>query len=306
MPLPPLLVGHSLLAKLSWEEASSLRVWTLADSQAYCRRLTCTHYENFTVASWFLPRELRQPFADLYAYCRWADDLADEFGDASGSVELLDWWQGQLEACWHGQAEHPVFIALGESQRRFQLSKQPFLDLLAAFRRDQVQTRYATWDELRAYCRGSANPVGRLVLELARCRSDRLDHWSDAICTGLQIANFCQDVALDARRGRIYLPREVRDRYECVDEDFAGNIATDRLRGVVRECVQVASQSLEEGRPLLDEVPRWLRRDLRLFLEGGHAILQVIARRGYDVWSERPRVGRLTKLKLVARALLAT
>lgn len=304
MLLPPRLVGHPLLRKLRWDELSATGPWTLRESQAYCRRLTCTHYENFTVASWFLPQTLRQPFSDLYAYCRWADDLADEFGEVAGSLELLDWWQEQLDACWREQAEHPVFIALRETRRQFQLSKQPFVDLLQAFRRDQIQTRYETWDELLEYCRGSANPVGRIVLELAGCRSDRVDRWSDAICTGLQIANFCQDVALDARRGRIYLPREVRERWQCPDVDFAGDVATEPLRGVVCEGVQVAAESLAAGRPLLADVPRWLRRDLRLFLDGGHAILQVIARRRYDVWTERPRVGRLTKLRLVARAWL--
>src|SRR5690606_28285597 len=126
------------------------------------------HYENFTVASWLLPRRLRDPFYALYAYCRWSDDLADETGDPQESLRLLDWWESQLARMYAGEAEHPVFIALRQTVADFAIPIEPLRDLLVAFRRDQTQTRYETFADLCEYCRYSANPVGRLVLYLGR------------------------------------------------------------------------------------------------------------------------------------------
>ncbi len=180
----------------------------LPQAQAYCRRLARTHYENFTVASWLLPRKLRQHFANIYAYCRWSDDLADETAGGAESLQLLDWWQSQLDDCYRGIATHPVFVALQSTIDEFDIPIDPFRDLLIAFRQDQTQTRYETFDDLLGYCRNSANPVGRLVLYLGRCHDDRRGQLADNICTALQLANFWQDVARDYDRGRIYLPQE--------------------------------------------------------------------------------------------------
>ncbi len=302
--LPETLRRHPLLAKLAFPAAEPAP-WTLDTARAYTRLLTRTHYENFTVASWLLPRRLRQPLADLYAYCRWADDLADETGDPRRSLEWLDWWHTNLDACWSGEATHPVFIALDATRREFDLPRQPFVDLLEAFRRDQFQTRYRTWDEVLDYCRGSANPVGRLVLSLAGARSDAHDRWSDCICSGLQIANFCQDVARDATLGRIYLPLDTWTRVGCCEQDFLNGVVTDPLRDAVAAGCLQASDLLEAGRPLVSHVPRWLRYDLELFLAGGHAVLRAIRERRYDVWTIRPTVGRTAKLRLAAHAAWA-
>src|SRR5688500_2151760 len=167
---------------------------TLAEARAYRRRLARSHYENFSVASRLFPAHLRQPLSDIYAYCRWADDLADEAGDPARSLAMLGWWEGQLDAMFAGEATHPVFIALRDTARRHDLPRQPLADLLAAFRRDQVQMRYETMDDLLLYCRCSANPVGRLVLALVRAADGENVALSDQVCTGLQLANFCQDV----------------------------------------------------------------------------------------------------------------
>src|SRR5262245_20478608 len=181
---------------------------SLADARSYCRRLAGTHYENFTVASWLLPAELRPHFCAVYAYCRWSDDLADETAGGAQSLELLDWWQSQLEDCYRGVATHPVFVALAETIREFEIPIEPFRDLLTAFRQDQTCKRYETFDALMRYCRNSANPVGRLVLYLGRCHDEERGRLSDSICTGLQLANFLQDVARDYQNGRIYLPQD--------------------------------------------------------------------------------------------------
>ena len=157
-----------------------------AESRRYCRRLARRHYENFAVLSLFLPRRLRQHVANVYAYCRWADDLADEIGDLQRSLELLDWWEAQIGDCYQGRAAHPVFTALSETIQKFHIPAEPFRDLLVAFRQDQRQTRYETAEDLLEYCRHSANPVGRLVLSLGECRDAEMDRLSDAICSGLQ------------------------------------------------------------------------------------------------------------------------
>ena len=201
------------------------------------------HYENFTVASRLLPRRLRQHVCNIYAYCRWADDLADEIGDPQRSLALLDWWETQLRDCYDGRAAHPVFIALSETIRKFDIPAEPFLDLLVAFRQDQRVTRYETIDQVLEYCRCSANPVGRLVLYLGRCHTPERARLSDSICTGLQLANFCQDVARDWDRGRIYLPQA-----DC--RRFGYDEAVFRPAGVQRRLSPTVGGASRPGRGL--------------------------------------------------------
>lgn len=276
---------------------------TLDVARAYCRHLARTHYENFVVASCLLPGELRQHMANVYAYCRWADDLADEASSPAASLALLDWWEAQLDDCYRGTARHPVFVALGETIRQFDIPREPLADLLVAFRQDQHVTRYETLDELLEYCRYSANPVGRLVLHLGRCHDEVRGHWADAICTGLQLANFCQDVARDWDRGRCYLPTQACQAHGCDQTPFAGRTATPAFRAVLAWQVDVAESWLRAGQPLIRQMPRVLAVDVWLFVQGGLAILRAIRRCDYDVWTRRPTVPRWRQLGLLTRAL---
>lgn len=271
-------------------------------AEDYCRQIATAHYENFAVASWLLPRHLRQPFCNVYVYCRWADDLADETEPGQTALDLLDWWEGELAAMYTGQARHPVFVALAQTVETFEIPQQPFADLLVAFRRDQVQTRYATFDELLQYCRYSANPVGRLVLYLGRSFNEEHAQLSDQICTGLQLANFWQDVARDWHRGRLYLPLEDCERFKYHINDPAWGMATPQFKQLLAYEVDRAEELLLAGRPLVKLVGRDLRWELDLIVRGGLAVLAGIRRRDYDVWSGRPKVSKLHKLSLVVRA----
>lgn len=275
---------------------------SLSDAEAYCRRLARGHYENFVVASWFLPRRLRQHFYNVYAYCRWADDLADETGDRAVSLKLLGQWEDQLDACYRGQTEHPVFIALMRTIREFEIPSEPFRDLLVAFRRDQQLTRYESIDELLDYCRHSANPVGRLVLYLGRCHDADRVALSDSICTGLQLANLWQDLGRDVAGGRCYLPRDVCRQHGYDDAMLARRECNEAFRQVIRGEVDRAAAFLTRGAPLAERVPKSLQRDVFLFVGGGLEVLKGIERIGYDVWHRRPTVGRAATLRLLLRS----
>jgi squalene synthase HpnC len=273
---------------------------SVEESREYCRRLARSHYENFTVASWLLPAELRPHFYHVYAYCRWADDLADETASPQQSLALLDWWERELDACYEGRARHPVFVALGETIDRFAIPKQPFADLLIAFRQDQTVHRYDDFAQLLGYCRNSANPVGRLVLYLARSFDDERAELSDRICTGLQLANFWQDVARDFDRGRIYLPRETFTRFGYDESQFASRACNQAFRDALRCEVDRAEELLRSGLPLVGLMPRRLRGDIWLFAQGGLKILSHIRRLDYDVWSRRPTVSKAEQFALLA------
>ena len=194
---------------------------TLAEAREYCARLARTHYENFSVASWFLPRRLRQHFFNVYAYCRISDDLGDEVGDTLASLALLNQWELELDACYEGAPKHPVFIALAETVREFDLPKHEFSDLLRAFRQDQTVTRFETFNDLLAYCHFSANPVGHLVLYLCGYRDPERQQLSDFTCTALQLANFWQDVSTDYAKGRLYLPLDDLRLFNVSEDDIA-------------------------------------------------------------------------------------
>ena len=280
---------------------------SLEEARAYCRRLARQQYENFSVTHFLLPRELRQHFCNLYAWCRWADDLADEIAVPEESLALLEWWEGELAALYDGGDSsvptHPVLIALADTIREFDIPPGPFLDLVSAFRQDQVKVRYETFAELLDYCRRSANPVGRLVLYLGRCYGEENARLSDSICTGLQLANFWQDLARDYGLGRMYLPREDFARFGLCDKGFVGR-ADAPFRELLRFEAERAEEFLKAGQPLVPRVSPQLRVSVRLFIDGGLAILAAIRRQGYDVWSRRPVVSRWTKLCLFARAYL--
>lgn len=276
----------------------------LAAARSYCARLTRSHYENFTVASALLPRRLVPHFYPIYAYCRWADDLGDETGGGSRALELLNWWRRQVMDCYAGNAHHPVMVALRPTIERFGIPPEPFLELLRAFEQDQRIKEYATFDELLQYCRNSANPVGRLVLYLGECCNPETAELSDSICTGLQLANFWQDVRRDYDElGRIYLPAEDRQRFGYSDADLAALRFTPAFREMMRFEGERARELLERGRPLLEMVSSGLRISVELFLEGGLAILRKIEAVDFDVWKARPKLRKHEKARLIMRAL---
>jgi squalene synthase HpnC len=276
---------------------------SLEQARAWCRQLAESHYENFHVATWFLPKALRPHFHAIYAYCRISDDLGDEVGDTSAALALLDLWGRELDACYEGRARHPVFVALAETIRACSIPKQPFADLLTAFRQDQVITRYGTMQEVLEYCRYSANPVGRLVLYACGYCDEERFRLSDATCSALQLANFWQDVRADFAKGRVYLPQDDMQRFGVTDETIAASGATAGFRALLDYEVDFARRLFEEGLPLIGMVGRELAVDLDLFSRGGLAILRAIERQDYDVLSARPSIAKRTKLALALRAV---
>ncbi len=276
---------------------------SLEEARAWCRQLAGSHYENFHVASWFLPRALRPHFHALYAYCRVSDDLGDEVGDTAASLALLDLWGRELDACYAGEARHPVFVALAETIRACSIPKEPFADLLVAFRQDQTVTRYQTMQDVLGYCRYSANPVGRLVLYACGYADEERFRLSDDTCSALQLANFWQDIRVDFAKGRVYLPQDDMRRFGVTDDTIAGGIATPEFRALLDYEVDFARRLFEQGLPLIGTVDRELAVDLDLFSRGGLEILRAIQRLDYDVLSARPAISKPTKLALALRAV---
>jgi len=276
----------------------------LPEAYAYCERLARTHYENFSVATWFLPKRLRQHFFNVYAYCRISDDLGDETGDTAASLELLDEWETELNACYAGSPRHPVFVALAGTVREFDVPKHEFSDLLRAFRQDQTVTRYESFEDLLGYCRYSANPVGHLVLYLGGYRDPERQQLSDYTCTALQLANFWQDVSPDFQKGRVYLPLEDLRKHGVTEATIASTQNTSQFIELMRFEVQRARQWFDRGLPLVGKVGRDLAIDLQLFSRGGQEILNAIERQGYAVLGNRPAISKSRKLALVARAAL--
>lgn len=274
-----------------------------AAAHAYCTRLARRHYENFTVASLLLPRHLLRHFHAVYAYCRWADDLADEAGGGKRALDLLRWWREELQRCYDGRSRHPVFVALQATIRRFRIPPEPFLDLLFAFEQDQLVKRYQTFEQLKGYCRYSANPVGRLVLYLGEAFDERRAALSDSICTALQLANFWQDVARDFDLGRVYLPEEDRRRFGYADADLEARRFNAAFADLLRFEVDRTRDLFYRGFPLVHQMPESLQPDIELFIEGGLAILRKVEACGYNVWARRPVLARWEKGLLVVGAL---
>ncbi len=296
-------------ARLGWqalpaEYAIPDRTPSIAEAKQYCRRLARSQYENFSVASWFLPKHLRQHFYNVYAYCRISDDLGDEVGDRNLSLQLLDQWERELDACYSGHARHPVFVALSETIRLFDIPRQPFADLLKAFRQDQTITRYPTFEDLLGYCQYSANPVGHLVLYLCGYSDAERQALSDYTCTALQLANFWQDVSRDFAKGRIYLPLEDISRFGVGEADITDSNNSDLFRAMMRFEVERTREWFRRGYPLTSRVDRELAPDLELFTRGGEAVLNAIERQQFAVLGRRPEISKMGKFSLLVRALL--
>jgi squalene synthase HpnC len=267
---------------------------TLADGYAYCTRLATSHYENFTIASWLMPRAMRPHMHAIYAYARCADDFADEDHD----LAKLDAWERELDLAYAGSPRHPVFVALADTVRKFEIPREPFADLLTAFRSDVNFNGFDSMEELLGYARYSANPVGRIVLYLFGYRDAERQRLSDLVCSGLQLANFWQDVAVDFAKGRTYFPRQDMARFAVTPRDLARGDVTAGFVDLMRHEIGIARAMLVEGSALKELVDRRLSRDIAMFAGGGLAILRAIERVDYDVFHRRPKLHKLDYLKL--------
>ena len=276
-------------------------VSTVSNAYAYCRRIARRHYENFPTASYLVPREKRDALAAVYAFARYADDVADEPG-VEGRLEKLAEWRAKLHECYAGKAEHPVFIALRDTAERYGLSKQNFENLLQAFESDVLVNRHPNYASLLAYCTCSANPVGRLVLELFGHRDLSLFALSDHICTGLQLANFWQDVSIDLERDRVYLPLGDLKLFGYTINDLRSQKTDDRWRGLMALEIDRTREHFERGRPLTEKVVPELRVQLRLTWLAGTSILRKIESSDYDVFRRRPQLRLLDFIRLYLRA----
>ena len=279
---------------------------SLAEAQAWCKHLATTHYENFHVATFFLPAALRPHFHSVYAFCRTSDDLGDEVGDTATATRLLAQWRAMLHECFAEpeQSRHPVYVALQPTIASCNLPIEPFDELISAFEQDQIHTYHESLDSLEAYSRYSANPVGRLVLLVSGYRSEELFQLSDDICTGLQLANFYQDVVEDDARGRRYIPADAMQRFGVTDQQIHERRFDAEFRVMMQFLVDDARARLMRGQRIVSLVDRDLAATLSLFVKGGHAILDAIAAQGYDTLRARPVVTREAKLRLLGGALV--
>jgi squalene synthase HpnC len=278
-------------------------VYSREEAQAYTRWLATHHYENFHVVSYLLPKALHQDFYNVYAFCRWADDLGDEIGDPAESLRLLAWWRRELEAMYRGETGHPVFVALRETVERHDIPLEPFARLISAFEQDQTVSRYSNFDELFGYCRNSANPVGHLVLYLGGYRDDQRQALSDFTCTALQLANFWQDVTVDLLKDRIYLPLDLLARHGYTEAELRQSRFNSQFKAAMQEAVDVAEDLFRKGLPLVKQVDRRLALDLDLFSRGGLKILDKIRSQNYNVLQRRPHISKAERVAILLRCL---
>jgi squalene synthase HpnC len=298
--MPPAYLGPKDFVAVP--EAMS-RAWSEPEALNYTRWLATHHYENFHVVSFLLPKRLHQDFYNVYAFCRWADDLGDEIPEVAESLRLLAWWRHELQGMYDGRASHPVFVALRRTVERHSLPMDPFSDLITAFEQDQTVTRYRNWEELFAYCRNSANPVGRLLLYLCGYSDPERQALSDATCTALQLANFWQDVIVDLRKDRVYIPLDVMERCGYSLAELRASKYTPAFAQVMRDIVGVARDLFIKGLPLADTVDRRLAIDLELFSRGGLRVLDKIERQNFDVLTRRPAVSKAERVGLLIGAI---
>jgi hydroxysqualene synthase len=262
----------------------------LARAYAHCEQRARAHYENFPVASRLLPAPMRPHIAAIYAFARTADDYADEPGIAPPErLRLLDDWHRRLIDT---PGSDPVFVALANTIREHRLPLSLFEDLLSAFRQDVTTGRYERWSDVLDYCRRSANPVGRLVLRVAGYDDPRLDRWSDAVCTALQLTNFWQDLERDWAIGRVYVPAEDRRDAGAHDEDLAARRMTPAWQQVMALMVRRTRELFADGRQVCDGVRGRLRWELRLTWLGGSRILDKLERAHFDVFHHRPTIAQ--------------
>ncbi len=284
---------------------------SLEESFKYCEQLTQSHYENFPVGSFLLPKEKRRYIWAIYAYARTADDFADEGRtpaesqkDLKKRLDLLDDWERKLEDSLKGKSDHPVFMALSETIRQCGIPTQLLKDLLTAYRMDVQKKRYRNFEEALTYCRYSANPVGRLVLYTFGYTDEILFQQSDSICTALQLTNFWQDIVIDLAKDRIYIPQEDMERYKITEEDLHREAVTPSFQSLMECQAKKTARLFNEGLPLIRGVNSDLKLEMRLTWLGGTSILKKTIQNGYDVFQLRPKLYLKDKILLLGKALL--
>ncbi len=282
------------------------RSYSREEARKYCEKLATSHYENFLVAGIFCPKELRQHFYNIYAYCRISDDLGDEIGDPSKSLILLDWWEAELDSMLEGSPRHPAFVALEETVDKFQIPSDPFRNLLTAFRQDQVTPTYESYQDLMGYCIKSANPVGRLVLYLCAAASDESFFLSDKICTALQLANFWQDITRDLVKNRVYLPLQDIENFGYSEQKLRALQFNPEFAALMKFEVDRTRDLFNEGSALSKLVDRRLRLDIEMFSRGGLEVLRRIEEQGYDVLTSRPSIPKSRQFAMLFGRFLKT
>ncbi|HEY4613474.1 MAG TPA: squalene synthase HpnC [Bacteroidota bacterium] len=279
--------------------------WSVDDAFEYCEQLTRSHYENFPVASFFLPRDKRKYVAAIYAFARTADDFADEPGMTPAErIEAINDWDEQLLLSRNVSPRHPVFIALSKTIERFEIPVELLRNLLQAFRSDVTTNRYETFEQVLQYCQYSANPVGRLVLLLFNYRSEELMAYSDSICTALQLANFWQDLSVDLQKNRVYLPQEDFRRFRYAEEKLLAREYNNEFRNLMVFQVKRTEELFRKGKPLLSEVGKDLALELRLTWNGGMRILQKVAELKYNTLTRRPMLTGFDKAVVLVSSII--
>jgi hydroxysqualene synthase len=269
-----------------------------------CHRIASGHYENFPVASLLLPPQTRDPISALYAFARTADDFADENKYKGRRLQEINAWEKNLQAALKGQTAPPILQAFAHTLKLFQIPLSLQLDLLKAYRMDLTQKRYKTWKDVLYYCKHSANPVGRMVLYISGIRDEKLHHYSDFICTGLQLINFWQDTTIDLGRNRIYYPQSELKKSGVGEKDLLALKNSLAIRTLVKNAVDYTDFYYQKGYPLLNQVSGRLRWELRATYLGGQGILNKIRKMDYNVLENRPAWSALDKVSLMAKALL--
>ena len=281
------------------------KYWSSEDGFRYCETIARTHYENFPVASRFVPKEIRKYVWTIYAFARIADDYADEPGfTLAERMDNLNRWERHLDECYNSNPTHRVFAALAETVERFQIPFELFQNLLTAFRTDVTVKRYDTYEDVLAYCRNSANPIGRILLLLLNYRSEAMMQLSDSICTALQLTNFLQDVSVDLQKDRIYLPLEELEEFDYSEQDLLNQKVNDQFYCLMAFQVRRTAELFVKGKPLLAMVGKDLSRELKLTWNGGTRILQKIHDQNYDVLTKRPTLSKWDKVGLLFRSFL--
>lgn len=267
--------------------------------------LAATHYENFPVVSFLVPRRLKKDIALIYRFARQADDIADE-GMLSDKERLiiLNRYEEDLNRALAGKPSDAYWASLARTIREKKLSHVNFFNLLKAFRQDITKKRYGTFSELMSYCCNSANPVGRIILELYDIRQKEIFQCSDYICSALQLANFYQDVSIDINKGRIYIPMDEMARFEVIEEDFELRRNNSNFKSLLKFQIERTREMFLRGRKILNELPFPLKQEIHWTILGGEKVLNKIENIGYNVLNHRPKLNKLEYLTLVIKTFI--